>query len=497
MKKLYYCVSSLHHPHAGVMLDQMMADREKGVEVVMAYCQRALPSCITNIHGNTAICKACGHMHRQMVHRYLKGIRVIALDGELFPESKTDFQYDDIADLKKIKYRKVNIGLSLLSYYVTFTRKPTGKVSAAQREYFDLILSSLCKFVDFVYHLLEKEHPDVVSTFNGRMFENRLFCEISKEMGIGFESVEVCGGHGQPFGRITYEGGLPLDIELITKLANELWEKSPRTEEEKRKIGASFFYNRRNGLPTNDVVYIQAQQKNLLPEGYDAQKQNLVIFNSSEDEISALGGEWDQGNLFETQLEAIRFVVDNMPENTHVYLRIHPNLKNVQAAYHTDLYHLDNSHLTVIPPDSPISSYALMDIADKVFVMGSTMGVESCYWGKPVINLHKSEYFYLDIGYNPQSREELKDMLSKPLQPKSKEGALRYGYYYMATDERVQKDGKVDFNHYTGSLFGFKVPDCTRYLRLFGSSALFQVVYPRFVAHCSRFFKKTTPFPEA
>ena len=100
MKKLFYCVSSLHSPHAGVMLNKMLSDRKKGVEVVMAYCNRALPSCFTNIHGNTGICKVCRHMHRQIVHNYLPDIQVIPVSAEQFSPSKTDFSYDDILDLK-------------------------------------------------------------------------------------------------------------------------------------------------------------------------------------------------------------------------------------------------------------------------------------------------------------------------------------------------------------------------------------------------------------
>jgi hypothetical protein len=137
-----------------------------------------------------------------------------------------------------------------------------------------------------------------------------------------------------------------------------------------------------------------------------------------------------------------------------------------------------------------------MDMADKVLVMGSTMGAESCYWGKPVINLHKSEYYYLNVGYNPQTREELVQMLGEDLPPKPKDGALKYGYYYMATDERIQTDDTVPFNWFTVSFFGKQIPGCVEYLKLFGSSALFKAVYPRFEEYGTRFFRNTVSFPE-
>ena len=396
MKKLFYCTSSLHNPHAGVMLNKMLSDKRKGVDIIMAYCNRALPSCITNVHGNKGVCAVCRHMHRQIIKNYLSGIQIIEVSDRLFSKSEVDFSYTDILDLKKIVYRDVNIGLSLHSFFVTITRKPSGKVSSVERLYFDQILSSLCRFVDYAYKLIDEIKPDVITIYNGRMFENRLFYEIAINRGIEFESEEVCWRINEPSIRVEYHGGLPLDIKQLTQMAIDLWNNSKRSEKEKIEVGSSFFLNRRNGKPTNDFIYIDKQINNLLPNEFNEKERNFVIFNSSEDEIVSLGGDWDEDNLFGSQMEAIGFVLDHLPEDSHLYLRIHPNLKGLKADYHTDLYKLKDKRLTIIPPESPISSYALMDIAEKVIVMGSTMGVESCYWGKPVISLHKSEYYYLE-----------------------------------------------------------------------------------------------------
>lgn len=495
MRKLFYCTSSLHNPHAGVMLNKMLSDKKKGCEVIMAYCNRALPSCISNVHGNKGICAVCKHMHNQIIKNYLPDIQVIEVSDRLFDKNERNFSFDDIHDLKKIVYRGVNIGLSLHSFFVTITRKPSGQVSSNERHYFNQILSSLCRFVDYTYKLVDDIMPDVITIYNGRMFENRLFYEIAVIRGIEFESEEVCWRINQPSIRVEYHGGLPLDIKQLTKMSMDLWNNSKRSEKEKIEVGSSFFLNRRNGKPTNDFIYIDKQINNLLPDEYNENERNFVIFNSSEDEIVSLGGEWDEDNLFESQVESIRFVIEHLPENSHLYLRIHPNLKGLNAEYHTDLYKLKDKCLTIIPPESPISSYALMDIAEKVIVMGSTMGVESCFWGKPVISLHKSEYYYLDVAYNPHSKDELVSLINENIVPKEKAGALLYGYFYMALDERAITDNEVEFNLYTDSFMGMKVSGVIEYLKFCGSSVLFKLLYPRFVAHCTRFFKNTASLP--
>ena len=161
-----------------------------------------------------------------------------------------------------------------------------------------------------------------------------------------------------------------------------------------------------------------------------------------------------------------------------------------------DLYKLKNKkNITIVPPESPVSSYALMDVADKVVVMGSTMGVESCYWGKPVINLRKSWYDHLDVSYIPKSKEEFAELLTECLQPKGVEGALKYGYFFMDTDEIIEKDNFVNFNTYTSDFMGKPIGDVVDYLKICGSSTLYKVFSIMFYKHAVNHFKNTIPFP--
>jgi hypothetical protein len=67
----------------------------------------------------------------------------------------------------------------------------------------------------------------------------------------------------------------------------------------------------------------------------------------------------------------------------------------------------------------------------------------------------------------------------------------------MALDERAQTDNEIDFNLHTATFMGKKIPGVIGYLKLFGSSVLFRILYPRFVAHCTRFFKDTVSFPKS
>jgi hypothetical protein len=73
--------------------------------------------------------------------------------------------------------------------------------------------------------------------------------------------------------------------------------------------------------------------------------------------------------------------------------------------------------------------------ADAVLTFGSTTGIESVYWGTPSILAGRCYYAHLDGTYNPDSHEELVDLIRSRLEPKSVEPALMYGYYQMTAGE--------------------------------------------------------------
>ena len=161
---------------------------------------------------------------------------------------------------------------------------------------------------------------------------------------------------------------------------------------------------------------------------------NILIFNSSEDEFASLGEEFEGKSLFESQYVGVKHLISEFKdvEGYHFYLRVHPNLKNVHDKYHTALYDLFEgvSNFTIIPANSPISTYSLIDNCDKVVVFGSTTGPEAVYWGKPTILLSYGAYSYLNICYTPKNTSELRQLiLDKSLPAKDKMGAIKYGYY--------------------------------------------------------------------
>jgi len=99
-----------------------------------------------------------------------------------------------------------------------------------------------------------------------------------------------------------------------------------------------------------------------------------------------------------------------------------------------------------------MDTYALLKEASVVVTCGSTVGIESVFWGIPSICIGPSLYSKLGAVYLPQNHDELKEMiLSKDLiaQPES---TIPYGYYFSSfgTDFKYYKPHSLFSGEFMG-----------------------------------------------
>lgn len=91
---------------------------------------------------------------------------------------------------------------------------------------------------------------------------------------------------------------------------------------------------------------------------------------------------------------------------------------------------LKGTAIHLIPPDSKVSTYALMMSASKTLTFGSTVGIEATYWGKVSILYGKSFYMDFDATHNPGDFESLIEaLISKGIGPKPKANTLPFAFY--------------------------------------------------------------------
>jgi outer membrane murein-binding lipoprotein Lpp len=186
-----------------------------------------------------------------------------------------------------------------------------------------------------------------------------------------------------------------------------------------------------------------SDQKDILPPGFDPNKKNVVIFNSSEWELLGLLDDYKL-DLYASQSDALLQIAQDMQacQDVDVYLRVHPHLRgklNPQTQFIAELLTGRFRNFHVISAESEISTYLLLAKSDVVITFGSTVGIEAAYHRKPSLLLGSSRYEDLQACYRPASHQEVLDYvlndkfrLSQEELEKRRRRALKFAFMYQA-----------------------------------------------------------------
>jgi len=449
MKKVlitnYFAIGSPEHE---VMAAIARREAAVGADVRYYSCDGALLACETDPWGNKILCINC----RKRVDW---ASNTIGIKQTIIPiRVSKDYSVDlsRLQSLKNYHYRGINIGVGCASTYITVTRDQDLNINALTASLISKQLVSAQMIVDAFSEIVERERPDVVYLFNGRGFINRAIVGVCNKYSVLFVTVEVSANHERV---LEYPASLPHSIEANTRKMRDLWMAADA--DEKLKTSISFYERKRLGYITNDRSYVASQKKGLLPD-FKYGKKIIAIFNSSDDEIKSIGSEWSFSESF-NQYDIVAELLSKTSEQDLFFIvRMHPNLEKVRAPWVKKWNRIKNfSNCYFIDADSPISSYEVLDAADKVLVFGSTMGAEAVAAGKVVILYGNSFYERLDICYHVKSTAHLINLCTQSLKPKSPEPALMYAYFLMRSGSEL--DG------YTGCkrkqdyrLLGYRAP---------------------------------------
>lgn len=430
MKYLFYFSTAFNSTFLGGLIDEAITlSKDPNNSVLFVYCDGVYDMCMFNKNGSRPLCKFCANCTRKVIRQY--GIETLSI-RHFVKDNDVEFHYNTAEELRSIDYRGVHLGLGIISNYISMTRNLAPLINKGSRAYFDAHLKQGARLTDALYRLIDTIKPDVVYTFNPRFEEFRPLFDICMKMGISCQVTEAVKWKGN-WRKVIYDSHLPHDIHKRKERRNYCWDHYDMSDEEKIELGKSFFTKRRGGQDSGDKkIYVSNQKEGDAPD-FDNSKRNIAIMNSSEDEFASVGGDWDKLKIFKTQYEGIIYLLEHAGKEFHFYLRVHPNLSEIPYKFHTDLYKLEQQYdnITVIPAKSNMSTYTIMERCEKVVCFGSTMGVESVFWGVPSLLLGPSYYYYDDVAYVPKSKEELLEMLQADLKPKGNINMIKYGAYIL------------------------------------------------------------------
>ena len=333
-----------------------------------------------------------------------------------------------------------DMGWAIISSLIHITRDPFINLIKYKKEIQQLCDTSVAVYYSALYHI-DKDKLDIAYLQNGRLSYTKAIYRACEAKEIDFYTIES-GSSLNKYG-VFHQMSLH-NIAKTTDLIFDYW-NSNKNKEEKERIGHSFYIDRYNGGSEAVRSFVADQERNLLPKEWNDEDYNVVIFTSSEDEFVSISPEWNNP-LYKTQIEGIKQIAEEFyhrNDNCKLYIRVHPNSEEMIDSYKQLLYQIAGSNVVVIPANSKISTYLLMDKADKVVTFGSTMGIEATYWGKPSILLSKSEYYYFECCHKPQNHKEAMEMIfDKTLQPITNINILKFGYFF--------KSFGVPYKYYKG-----------------------------------------------
>ena len=423
MKILMYMPFADWIPHLATDLEIAAKHIDNGDDVHIIQCSGDLASCEPNPNHFPMRCRLCRSKRN-------KGLKLIKLPEENRHELSLDKfdqclkipDFHTIQDLKDFQINNIDIGMAVTSTLISMIREPYPDIKYYKQFISKNLPMSLAVYNAIEYYLKEIK-PDIFYLFNGRYAALRPALRASQRLGVKTYVHERAG----VLERYSLtEDTYPHDLEYQKRQIEQHW-NDERPIAEKEELARQWYVGRRGGMDQSWHSFTKSQIKGNLPKDFNPNKRNIAIFISSDDEFESVAG-WDYP-IYKNQIDAINSIInDGIDENIRFYLRIHPNLKGLKNTQTRELSRLEAPNLTIIPAEASIDSYELMDACEKIITFGSTMGIESVFWGKPSILVGRALYENVDGCYIPETHDELIDMINQNLIAKPNTGALKYSY---------------------------------------------------------------------
>jgi len=415
---------------------------EEGDEIVLLACDAHLRACSCNPDGTLSGCLLCMGARDD-------GLRLLTSQPSLLPLVSDKIRQSDapehlaffsgtLENLQALKVDNFDIGYAAFSPLVDVARTYLPDVRLHRELTRSLLVDAWRTYVSAL-ETLESGRFDRVYIFNGRFAVARAWLRACQKLEVPF----VTHDRARVPTRVhRHENTIPHDLRQRAARIEAFWEEYEGDEDIVAK-GHQFFTERINVTAGQGNKFVSAQEPGRLPDGFDSDGQSIAFFPTTEGEFAGIR-DLSRKGLFDSQVQAYAWIAAAVTErlpDVRIYMRIHPNSAKEKSEWWDSPAYKALPNLTVIPPESAVSSYALMKAASKVVVFRSTMGVESAYWGKPSMILCPAGYSKINAVYEPQTPEEAVDMLVSDLEPKPQINAVKFGAFMMCAGTPLRYAG--------------------------------------------------------
>lgn len=396
---IFWSTFSAYEPVLWAEIELILRERAKGTRVVGVYCDGVLPRChairsVRKDHHTCSLCNIAWHHHIAPL-----------LDVALRLTGPAEKIHDSIElsqeGLRSYEIEGSDLGRAVLSTLKTDSGDDDPTLTERGQD-IAMRLSAARTVQVRLTEFLDEFHPDIVYLFNGRQFDSRPLLRLCESRDIPFKTYETAI---LPNTFIFRENTTVHDITVAkAQFSAYLAGRSEKIDQ------TAYLESIREGLDIYGHGFRRGQTQQKLPDGFSPERRNIVILHSSEDEFADVDRSLRLkiGTDFADFLSLLLARLDDAA-GLRIYLRIHPRLARYQANSVRKLLALSHSLLEVVPPDSPVDTFALALAADLSICYGSTAGPEAVLLGGRVVNV--GECTYTGAGIMPDV-DKLDDLVA-------------------------------------------------------------------------------------
>lgn len=406
----------------------------RGAQVFSLACNKALPGCAWNPCGNhnplpddygprmfqrTRLdkCRVCTQAIFDMYSH--ADIPCFSLVDYIYPDDMERLtrivdglpyeEYDDFS------YRGINVAEHARSTVLRSLLRGTLQDDDYTRWLYRRYLISAMLLTDLTERLFESVRPERVVAVHGIYLEHGTICEVARKHGI---PVVV---YGIPYrkGTIWLSHNDTYHRTLVTEPVSE-WEHLTLSEEQERRLDAYLGSKLSGGRDYVNYHPNPVLDKEVLIKELGLNTKNPVISMFT----NVL---WDaqivyDSNTFDDILDWLFQTIDYFKRRSDLQLviRVHP--AETKGGYSTNQpivgeircrYPVLPENIKLIPPESDLSSYTLVDMSHAALIYGTKMGLEIAIRGVPLIVAGETLSRGKGFSYDVETKEEYFDLLDR------------------------------------------------------------------------------------
>jgi hypothetical protein len=454
LKTLIFSHTATWPSHHAESIELALTEQSNGREVIYLSCVGSLVTCPANATKKEAICKVCRMQTRYTTSKVLpRSVRFI--DLKIQPFGYESRKFDSVDQLKNFTLNNVPFGAMVYSTLTSELEDSFFDTNAYSPRINELLENAIGLY-RYGLEIIEKESIDHLYVWNGRRSCDGPLTYAAKHKSINFTTYISGGRYNSILARENIH-----TVHDVPAAKKELEAITADIANNRNRFGIvrdavnffDFASGGRGSSKLNHLGYYQFSQNFETDDKKEflgkSDKKIIAVFTGTYMEFAGVPGYDDPNGFCKDFYEGVSFLQENIHRipNAELRIRWHPNSRCLKGNERKKLDAImsrgkEIENVKHISPDSNFNTYDLIHGCDVAVGFGTSVSVESCLYGKPVIFIGNNMFEGLDCFYKPNSYEELISLLNSPLEVKNFNHALAWGYFFGSF-------GNLDYKHLT------------------------------------------------